>query len=158
MKKYLLQLVSLIAILVLVSCGGNGESRRGPRNVRELMESSGWEYCQLVSVDVYYHDKRYSDGSFVEGWIYEDCATYDLFRKGSDYALTRPHTDAISLDGYPSHDEHMKATYWINQYAIEGDYIVTADHARSGSGRLGVVTYRYNARCPGQDSDILFIK
>lgn len=133
MKKYL-QLVSLIAILVLVSCGGNDTRSKTPLNVRELMESDGWEYCQLVSMDYY------SNGA-----IHEDFGTYDLFRRGNDYALTCSHSDQKRLGQF----EERKSTYWIEGYAIAGDYIVTGKLLNDTD--RPVVTYRYNAKCVSEE-------
>lgn len=142
-------LAIMLGCIIFSSCNNR------PHNVRELMESEGWEYCQMVEADAVFDEMPNQ-----EKIIYELPGHYDLFRRNEDYALTRHDTDNISLDGYDSDDEHLKASCWINFRATAGDYSVTAQHARQGSGKLGVITKRYNGKCfrnSGDKSVVYFV-
>ncbi len=130
--------------LILSSCN------KRPQNVRELMESEGWNYCKLVTVDSYHERKGNEKEGYIEAWIYEEAGQYDLFKKGEDYAITSPHTDTKSLSGYDSSDEHLRASCWINYYIQTGDYVLHGDHAKKGTGRLGQIKKRYNAKTIGE--------
>lgn len=154
MNKFF-QLTLCVGVILLTSCS---LVNKKPSNVRELMESDGWVYCERVVADIYYDgfsdkDKRY---------IGEDMLEYDLFKKGKDYVLTTYGTDTRSLSKYDSKDEHLKSSCWINYYVAIGDYTVCADHFRKGTERLGIITKKYNAKAIktenlGREGTIYFV-
>lgn len=131
----------MIFSMILVSCGDRSKSatESKPETVRELMESEGWEYCQLIETDVFF-DKP-------DPWILESEKSpnqFDLFRKGSDYALVRPHSDNIKLTGYTD-EEHFTASYWINHYATRGNYSI---YGRTGNADApNYKTKHYTGKC-----------
>lgn len=131
-SKYLILAISLFS-LMFISC----QSSKKIKNVRELMEDDGWEYVQRVVIDTHY-DK--------DNWILENHDEFDIFKRGNDYAMTRHDTEKISLENCETGDEHLQASYWINYYAYPGNFTIRADHARNGTGLLGIITKHYNMK------------
>lgn len=132
----------ICTLTFLCSCS----TKKTPENVRELMESEGWNFCYTINTDCYFESNNY------EPWIYEDSGIYDLFERRNgdfkEYAITRSNSDNISLSGFDKETESdsFTASYWIIHFAERGQYSLRANHGRAGSGMLGVITKHYTGK------------
>ena len=149
MKKFFLYGLWLICSILAISCS----NYKTPGNVRELMESEGWTFCKLVSVD-YYYDFNEDYKSFIR----EDGAAHDLFKKDNgdfiQYAITRRNTETVNLTLYDQENDadYFTAEKWINYYIEEGDYTLKADHVRGdGNKFLGIITKHYTGKAIGKE-------
>ncbi len=132
--NYKIATVSLIAVLLLIaSCA---LTTKKPETVRDLMETEGWEYCQLIEADFVYN---WAGVTYIGSK-----SLYDLFKKGQDYAVTPPLSDELNLESYSHVDGYENIDYWIRYRALAGNYTVRAK--RSGEESSNYVTLHYNGR------------
>lgn len=125
----------ICALTILCSCN----TKRTPENVRELMESEGWEYCQMVETDLVY---TWAGNTYIR-----EGSTFDLFKKGADYVVTPPHTNTEVLHDYSHNDGYLTTAYWIRYSAFGGSYSVTGNLGNSENKRI--TTRNYTGRTSG---------